>query len=188
MGVLCLVTWCTEWIIVAFVGFSRIFLLGILMFKGLTVQRLYKSFDIKRFKNSWKLVPWSAKSHESNMSVFMLIPCYIQHNQFPKHIGHNAGWHKPHDISTTFWWMSVVHLLFSWLIFGRDNYCFIINYWRYIMKAEGGMQFCIKFTYFSCVTDTLSFQSNNSIFSKLTHTIFNTSNVHSSPPEKFTEL
>jgi hypothetical protein len=33
--------------IVAFVGFSRIFLLGILMFKGLTARRLYKSFGVK---------------------------------------------------------------------------------------------------------------------------------------------
>jgi hypothetical protein len=31
-----------------FVGFSRLFLLGILMFKGLTSRRLYKSFGIKR--------------------------------------------------------------------------------------------------------------------------------------------
>jgi hypothetical protein len=30
-----------------FVGFSRIFLLGILIFKGLTVRRLYKSFGVK---------------------------------------------------------------------------------------------------------------------------------------------
>jgi hypothetical protein len=30
-----------------FVGFLRIFLLGILIFKGLTARRLYKSFDIK---------------------------------------------------------------------------------------------------------------------------------------------
>jgi hypothetical protein len=30
-----------------FVGFSRIFLLGILMFKGLTARRLYKSFGVK---------------------------------------------------------------------------------------------------------------------------------------------
>jgi hypothetical protein len=30
-----------------FVGFSRIFLLGILIFKGLTAQRLYKSFGVK---------------------------------------------------------------------------------------------------------------------------------------------
>jgi hypothetical protein len=39
---LCLVTWC-----VAFVGFSRIFLLGILIVKGLTARRLYKSFGVK---------------------------------------------------------------------------------------------------------------------------------------------
>jgi hypothetical protein len=30
-----------------FVGFSRIFLLGILIFKGLTARRLYMSFDVK---------------------------------------------------------------------------------------------------------------------------------------------
>jgi hypothetical protein len=29
------------------VGFSRIFLLGILIFKGLTARRLYKSFSVK---------------------------------------------------------------------------------------------------------------------------------------------
>jgi hypothetical protein len=33
--------------IVAFVGFSRIFLLGILILKGLTLRRLYKSFGVK---------------------------------------------------------------------------------------------------------------------------------------------
>jgi hypothetical protein len=31
----------------AFVGFSRIFLLGILIFKGITARRLYKSFAVK---------------------------------------------------------------------------------------------------------------------------------------------
>jgi hypothetical protein len=30
-----------------FVGFSSIFLLGILIFKGLTARRLYKSFGVK---------------------------------------------------------------------------------------------------------------------------------------------
>jgi hypothetical protein len=30
-----------------FVGFSRTFLLGILIFKGLTARRLYKSFGVK---------------------------------------------------------------------------------------------------------------------------------------------
>jgi hypothetical protein len=33
--------------IVAFVGFSRVFLLEILIFKGLTARRLYKSFGVK---------------------------------------------------------------------------------------------------------------------------------------------
>jgi hypothetical protein len=33
--------------IVVFVGFSRIFILGILIFKGLTARRLYKSFSVK---------------------------------------------------------------------------------------------------------------------------------------------
>jgi hypothetical protein len=33
--------------IVAFVGFSRIFLPGILIFKGLTARHLYKSFGVK---------------------------------------------------------------------------------------------------------------------------------------------
>jgi hypothetical protein len=32
--------------IVVFVAFSRIFLLGILIFKGLTARRLYKSFGV----------------------------------------------------------------------------------------------------------------------------------------------
>jgi hypothetical membrane protein len=36
-----------EWIIVAFIGFSSIFLLGIVIFKGLTARRLYKSFGVK---------------------------------------------------------------------------------------------------------------------------------------------
>jgi hypothetical protein len=35
------------YLIVAFVGFSRIFLLGILIFKGLTARRFYKSFGVK---------------------------------------------------------------------------------------------------------------------------------------------
>jgi hypothetical protein len=36
--------------IVAFVGFSRIFLLEILIFKGLTARRIYKSFGVKGLK------------------------------------------------------------------------------------------------------------------------------------------
>jgi hypothetical protein len=37
----------TESIIVAFVGFSHIFMLGILIFKWHTARRLYKSFGVK---------------------------------------------------------------------------------------------------------------------------------------------
>jgi hypothetical protein len=61
MGVLCLVTWCacaphhqTDWIIGVFVGISRIFLLGILIFKGLAARRLNKSFCVKGLINDWK--------------------------------------------------------------------------------------------------------------------------------------
>jgi len=63
----------------------------------------------------------------------------------------------PHDISTTFWRMSVVHLLLSWSNFGRDNYFFVMNYFWHIMKADGGMQFCIKFTYFSLCNGHIKF-------------------------------
>jgi hypothetical protein len=38
-------------IIDVFVGFSRIFLLEILIFKGLTARRLYKSFGVKGLTN-----------------------------------------------------------------------------------------------------------------------------------------
>jgi hypothetical protein len=37
----------TPIIIGVFVGFSRIFLVGILIFKGLTARRLYKLFGVK---------------------------------------------------------------------------------------------------------------------------------------------
>jgi hypothetical protein len=39
-----------KWIIGVFVGFSRIFLMGILIFKRLTARRLYKSFGVKGLK------------------------------------------------------------------------------------------------------------------------------------------
>jgi hypothetical protein len=49
--VLCLVMWCAPRTIInklnEFVGFSCLFLLVILIFKGLTARRLYKSFDDK---------------------------------------------------------------------------------------------------------------------------------------------
>jgi hypothetical protein len=40
MGVLCLVTWCTHHV-------TRLFLLGIFIFKGIAAWRLYKSFGFK---------------------------------------------------------------------------------------------------------------------------------------------
>jgi hypothetical protein len=39
-------------IIGVFAGFSRIFLLEILIFKGLTARRLYKSFGLKGLKRN----------------------------------------------------------------------------------------------------------------------------------------
>jgi hypothetical protein len=39
--------------ICVFVGFSRIFLLGILIFKGLTARRLHKSFGVKGLIVGW---------------------------------------------------------------------------------------------------------------------------------------
>jgi hypothetical protein len=45
MGVLCLVTWCVA--ISDHHAPRHLFLLGILMFKGLTARRLYKSFRVK---------------------------------------------------------------------------------------------------------------------------------------------
>jgi hypothetical protein len=54
---------------VAFVGFSRIFLLGILIFKGLTARRLCKLFGVKGLKgrrdivcNHWPNDNWYRKS------------------------------------------------------------------------------------------------------------------------------
>jgi hypothetical protein len=56
-----------------FVGFSRIFLLGILIFKGLTARRLYKSFGVKGLTNCRSsrdeeiqtvVVPFSALKHK----------------------------------------------------------------------------------------------------------------------------
>jgi hypothetical protein len=41
--------------IIAFVSFSRIFLLGILIFKGLTARRLYKPFGVKWLKREYAI-------------------------------------------------------------------------------------------------------------------------------------
>jgi hypothetical protein len=38
-----------------FVGFLRLFLLGILIFKGLIARRLYKSFGVKGSKRELKM-------------------------------------------------------------------------------------------------------------------------------------
>jgi hypothetical protein len=43
--------WC-----ILLVGFSRIFLLRILIFKGLTARRLYKSFGVKRLTHLHVLI------------------------------------------------------------------------------------------------------------------------------------
>jgi hypothetical protein len=40
--------------ICVFVGISRIFLPGILIFKGLTARRLYKSFGVKELKKGFR--------------------------------------------------------------------------------------------------------------------------------------
>jgi hypothetical protein len=52
MGVLCLVTWCAR-------TTSRIFLLGILIFKGLIARRLYKLFGVKGLIiRKWRVKYW----------------------------------------------------------------------------------------------------------------------------------
>jgi hypothetical protein len=43
-----------QFINYAFVGFSRIFLQGILIFKGLTARSLFKSFGVKGLKKYFK--------------------------------------------------------------------------------------------------------------------------------------
>jgi hypothetical protein len=47
--------WCICW-------FSRVFLLGILIFKGLTARRLYKSFNVKRLMSTASLYATSDTS------------------------------------------------------------------------------------------------------------------------------
>jgi hypothetical protein len=52
-----------------FVGFLRIFLLGILIFKGLTARRLYMSFGVKGLRVSIPLcgnIKWIYKSVKHN--------------------------------------------------------------------------------------------------------------------------
>jgi hypothetical protein len=56
--------------IVAFVGFSRIFLLGILIFKGLTARRLYKSFGFKG------LIKWGINFSFTEMKKMFVLKIY----------------------------------------------------------------------------------------------------------------
>jgi hypothetical protein len=47
-------------------GFSRIFLLGILIFKGVTARRLYKSFGVTVLY-SFLIFPWSLGPASGNL-------------------------------------------------------------------------------------------------------------------------
>jgi hypothetical protein len=60
-----------------FVGFSRIFLLGILIFKGLTARRLYKSFGVKGL-----IIPLARLTHGfvPRNSVFTAQPAGLPSN------------------------------------------------------------------------------------------------------------
>jgi hypothetical protein len=50
--------------IVVFVGFSRIFLLGILIFKRLIARRLYKSFGVKRLITGLKAMDFKKNGEQ----------------------------------------------------------------------------------------------------------------------------
>jgi hypothetical protein len=60
-----------------FVGFSRILLLGILIFKGLTERRLYKSFGVKG------LTPTNAHLTHTNilLSCCYMYRCHLRYLQ-----------------------------------------------------------------------------------------------------------
>jgi hypothetical protein len=62
-----------------FVGSSRIFVLGILIFKGLTARRLYKSFGVKelmKFDFSLQIFKQSSiKFHENSCSWSRVVQC-----------------------------------------------------------------------------------------------------------------
>jgi hypothetical protein len=62
--------WCICW-------FSRTFLLGILIFKGLTARCLYKSFDFKGLNLTMNLVPPSFLGHPMyvSSSVWPILWC-----------------------------------------------------------------------------------------------------------------
>jgi hypothetical protein len=58
-----------------FVHFSRIFLLGILIFEGLTARRLYKSFVVNGLKSIFQVSMLSC--HSSITGDRLLGPCFI---------------------------------------------------------------------------------------------------------------
>jgi hypothetical protein len=66
-----------------FVGFSGIFLLGTLIFKGLTARRLYKSFGVNGLRSNvpWDVTPccfaYTYRHFERNWRLFMTECCYI---------------------------------------------------------------------------------------------------------------
>jgi hypothetical protein len=62
-------------------GFSRIFLLGILILKGLTARRLCKSFGVKRLKKAWQNGLFYNVRHQ--------IMCFLYRNVY--FIKHNYG-------------------------------------------------------------------------------------------------
>jgi hypothetical protein len=62
--------WCICW-------FSRIYLLGILIFKGLTARRLYKSFGVKEL-NFLKHIPPECTSGCQTIAL-LLYAVYVEH-------------------------------------------------------------------------------------------------------------
>jgi hypothetical protein len=56
--------------IVAFVGFSRIFLLGILICKGLTARSLYKSFGVKGLILCYSVEQTAPSSHSFHDALY----------------------------------------------------------------------------------------------------------------------
>jgi hypothetical protein len=69
-----------------FVGFSRIFLLGILIFKGLTARRLYKSFGVKGLKihfAEYFLPPVPVDSRK--FAFLMVSSVYLQYGEIRRY-------------------------------------------------------------------------------------------------------
>jgi hypothetical protein len=71
-----------ELIIGIFVGFPRICLLGILIFKGLTARRLYMSFGVKGLRITPKGIQECRRAqHIMNLAISgeLRAPCEIQY-------------------------------------------------------------------------------------------------------------